>query len=264
MDHRSVAAWVAASASFIPSKPTRDLRDLVRYRKTLVQERAREVNRLQKVLETANIKVSSVGSLVMGKSGQRMVAAMIEGGSSAEALAELARGTLRRKLPQLQQALHGQVQPHHQLLLGQSFAHMSYLEHSIQHLQLAIDQRLSPFEEAMRLGLGIPGIQALTAAAILAEIGCDLSRFPSAKHLASWAGVCPGNKPAWGQAPLGQDHQRQYTLARRADRSGLEHQSHERQLALGEVTSVSTPAGQTESRHCSGPQLAHHHLSCLV
>lgn len=160
----------------------------MRYRKTLVQERAQEVNRLQKVLETANVKLTSVVSNVMGKSGQRMVAAMIEGISDPEALAELARGTLRRKLPQLQQALNGQIEAHHRVLLGRIFAHMSFLEDSIQHLQLEIDQRLSPFTEAMQLRTRIPGIQAITAAAILAEIGCDMTRFPSAKHLARLRG----------------------------------------------------------------------------
>jgi transposase len=120
----------------------------------------------------------------MGKSGQRMVAAMIEGISDAEALADLARGTLRHKIPQLQQALHGQIESHHRLLLGQIFAHMSFLEDSIQHLQQEIDQRLSPFEEAMQLLLSIPGIQEIAAAAILAEIGVDMSRFPSDRHLA--------------------------------------------------------------------------------
>jgi transposase len=200
------ADWIAdllrhglLKASFIPSKPTRDLRDLVRYRKTLVQERAQEVNRLQKVLETANIKLSSVVSNVMGKSGQRMVAAMVEGISDAEALADLARGTLRHKIPQLQQALQGQIESHHRVLLGQIFAHMSYLEDSIHRLQLEIDQRLSPFEEAMQLLLSIPGIQEIAAAAILAEIGVDMNRFPSDRHLASWAGVCPGNKQSGGK-----------------------------------------------------------------
>jgi transposase len=154
---------------------------------------------LHKVLETANIKLASVVSNVMGKSGRRMLAAMIEGVSDAEALAELARGTLRHKIPQLQQALHGQIETHHQVLLGQIFAHISYLEHSIEHLQQEIEQRLSPFEEAMRLLLSIPGIQEIAAAAILAEIGVDMSRFPSAKHLASWAGVCPGNKQSGGK-----------------------------------------------------------------
>ncbi len=186
-------------ASFIPAKPTRDLRDLVRYRKSLVQARTQEINRLQKVLETANVKLASVVTDVLGKSGRHMLAAIIDGVSDAEALADLARGTLRRKLPQLQQALEGRIEAHHRVLLQQIFAHITFIEESIQQLQQEIDQRLSPFEEARELLLSIPGIQAITAAAILAEIGIDMSRFPSAKHLASWAGVCPGNKQSGGK-----------------------------------------------------------------
>ncbi|MFL5690323.1 MAG: IS110 family transposase [Ktedonobacteraceae bacterium] len=186
-------------ASFIPTKPTRDLRDLVRYRKTLVYERTQEINRLHKVLETANIKLSSVVTDVLGKSGRSMLSALIDGVSDAEALADLARGSLRKKLPQLQEALQGRVEAHHRVLLQHLFAHIAFLENTIEHLQLDIEQRLSPFEEAMQLLLSIPGIQEITAAAILGEIGCDMSRFPSAKHLASWAGVCPGNKQSGGK-----------------------------------------------------------------
>jgi len=158
------------------------------------------------VLETATSKLSSVGSLVMGKSGQRMVAAMIEGVSDPEALAELARGTLRRKLPQLQQALNGQIEAHHRVLLQRIFAHMSFLEDSIHHLQLEIDQRLSPFTEAMQLRTRIPGMQAMTAAAIVAEIGCEMARFPSAKHLARLRGSLSREQTKWRQAPFRQDH----------------------------------------------------------
>src|SRR5437588_9914931 len=128
-----------------------------------------------------------------------MLSALIEGASDAEALADLARGSLRGKLPQLQEALQGRVEPHHRVLLHQLFAHITFLEDSIQRLEQDIDQRLSPFEEAMQLLLSIPGIQEITAAAILGEIGSDMSRFPSAKHLASWAGVCPGNKQSGGK-----------------------------------------------------------------
>lgn len=135
----------------------------------------------------------------MGASGRRMLAAMIEGVSDAEALADLARGTLRHKLPQLQEALHGQIQAHHRVLLQQIFAHITFLEERIEQLQQEIDQRLGPFAEAMQLLLSIPGIQEVAAAAILAEIGVDMTRFPSAKHLASWAGVCPGNKQSGGK-----------------------------------------------------------------
>jgi transposase len=186
-------------ASFIPPKPIRDLRDLVRYRKSLVEDRTQEINRLQKVLETANVKLASVVSHVMGKSGRRMLAAIVQGVSDAEALADLACGTLRRKLPQLQQALEGRIEAHHRILLQQIFGHITYLEDSIAHLQREIEQRVRPYEEAMQLLLSIPGIQVLTAATILAEIGTEMERFPSAKHLASWAGVCPGNKQSGGK-----------------------------------------------------------------
>lgn len=186
-------------ASFIPPKETRDLRDLVRYRKTLVYERSREVNRRHMVLETANIKLASVVSDVLGKSGRAMLEAITEGVSDAEALADLARGSLRGKLPQLQLTLEGRVQPHHRVLLTRILAHVAFVEESLQQLQQEIDQHLSSFEEAMGLLLTIPGIQAIAAAAILGEIGCDMTRFPTHKHLACWAGVCPGNKLSAGK-----------------------------------------------------------------
>lgn len=186
-------------ASFLPTKPTRDLRDLVRSRKSLVYERTQEINRLHKVLETANIKLASVVTDVLGKSGRSMVSALIDGVSDAEALANLARGSLQKKVPQLQEALQGRVEAHHRVLLHSLFAHIAFLEECIEHLQQDINQRLAPFQEALQLLLRIPGIQEVTAAAILGEIGCEMSRFPTAKHLASWAGVCPGNKQSGGK-----------------------------------------------------------------
>jgi transposase len=200
------AAWIAdllrhglLRPSFIPPKPIRDLRDLMRYRKTLVQARSQEINRLQKVLEGANIKLAAVATDVLGKSGRDMLEALVGGAQDAEALAELARGRLRAKLPQLRQALDGRVQPHHRFLLQQILAHIDFLEESLAQVQQELDQRLGPFEEAMTLVEGVTGIQATAAAAILAEIGVDPSRFASAKHLASWAGVCPGNKQSGGR-----------------------------------------------------------------
>ena len=190
------------------------------------------------MLETANIKLASVVSNVMGKSGRRMVATMIEGVSDAEVLADLARGTLRHKLPQLQQALHGQIDPHHQVLLGQLFEHMTYLEHSLEQLQLEIEQRLSPFEEARQLLLSIPGMQEIAAAAILAEIGVDMSRFPSAKHLARLRRGVSWQQTKRRQASLRQDQQGQCSFALRPDRSCLEHQSHEEHLSLNSVSSL--------------------------
>ncbi len=187
------------TASFIPPKPIRQLRELTRYRKTLVQERTREINRLQKGLEGANIKLAAVATDVLGKSGRAMLEALMGGEQDAEALAELARGRLRAKLPDLRLALEGRVQPHHRFLLEQILAHIDFLEASIERIQQEIEQHLRPFEEAMELVQSIIGIQETTAATILAEIGIDLTRFPTAKHLASWAGVCPGNKQSGGK-----------------------------------------------------------------
>lgn len=186
-------------ASFIPPKPIRELRDLTRYRKTLVQERSQEVNRLQKLLEGANIKLAAVATDVLGKSGRDMVEAVIGGEQNAEALAALARGRLRAKLPDLRKALEGRVQPHHRFLLQRILAHIDFLEQSIAQVEQEIEQHLRPFEEAVELVQSITGLQATTAAGILAEIGIDMTRFPSDKHLASWAGVCPGNKQSAGK-----------------------------------------------------------------
>jgi transposase len=164
-----------------------------------VQERSQEVNRLQKVLEGANIKLAAVATDVLGKSGRDMLAALIEGEQDAQVLAALARGRLRAKLPDLRKAMVGRVQPHHRFLLQQILAHIDFLEHSISQVEREIEQRLCPFEEAMALIQKIPGLQATTVAGILAEIGTDMSRFPSDKHLTSWAGVCPGSKLSAGK-----------------------------------------------------------------
>lgn len=186
-------------ASFIPPKPIRDLRDLVRYRKTLVQQRADEINRLQKVLETANIKLTSVASDVLGKSGRDMLEAMLAGVSDADTLAELARGRLRAKLPQLREALEGRVDGTHRLLLRHLLDHITYLEGEVEKLFSEIETVLDPYERQLTLLTGVVGIGRTAAVAILGEIGTDMSRFPSHKHLASWAGVAPGNKQSGGK-----------------------------------------------------------------
>ncbi len=200
------AEWIAEllrhgllSASFIPPKPIRDLRDVVRARKTLVQQRAQAITRIQKVLETANIKLSSVATDVLGVSGRDMIEAMLSGVSDTETLAQLARGRLRAKLPALREALEGRVEPTHRVLLRQLLAQIDFLQAQIDSLSVDIDQLLLPYEPLIARLMQLPGVGRLAATAILAEIGTDMSRFPSAKHLASWAGVAPGNKQSGGK-----------------------------------------------------------------
>jgi transposase len=195
------------SGSFIPPAPIRQLRDLTRYRKTLVQERAQEINRLQKVLETANIKLAAVATDVLGKSGRDMLNCIIRGEQDAEALAELARGRLRAKLPDLRLALDGRVEPHHQFLLQQILAHTDFLEQSIAKVQQEIDERLVTYQDAVTLIQSLPVQLQAGAATVIAEIGVDMTHFPSDAHLASWAGVCPGNYESAGKRKSGKTTQ---------------------------------------------------------
>ncbi len=185
--------------SFIPPAPIRELRELTRYRKSLIGERAQEANRLHKVLETANIKLGMVATDVLGTSGRRMLEAILSGERDPEVLSEFAMGKLRRKLPELRRALEGRILPHHLILIEQILAHVEFLEASIERLGQEIEQRLAPFAEEVRLLQTIPGVSEAAAATIIAEIGTDMSRFSSDKHLASWAGVCPGNHESAGK-----------------------------------------------------------------
>lgn len=185
--------------SFIPPAPIRELRELTRHRKALVQQRTQEVNRLQKVLEGANIKLASVATSMLGKSARDMLEALLAGEQDVDAVAELARGRMRGKIPALRQALSGQLKPYHQVLLRQILAHMDFLEAAIAQLEEEIEQRLRPYEEAVQLLQTIPGVKEVAAATLVAELGVDMNQFPSAKHLASWAAVCPGNKQSGGK-----------------------------------------------------------------
>ena len=179
--------------SFVPERPQRELRELGRYRTTLVQERSAEVSRLQKTLEGANIKLASVATDIMGKSGRQMLEALIEGSTDTSAMARLAKGKLRAKIPQLERALRGCFGAHQRFLIAQQLAHIDFLEETIEELSAEIAERMRPLEEALERLETIPGVGRRTAEAILAEIGPDMSRFPTYRHLASWAGMCPGN-----------------------------------------------------------------------
>lgn len=192
--------------SFIPPRPQRELRELVRYRQSLVEERTRVVNRLQKVLEDANIKLSSVVSDIQGVSAQAMLQALVQGVTDAQALAELAQGRLRNKLEELEQALTGRVRPHHRFLLAELLAHLAFVDERIAHLEAEIERRLAEMPEfvaAIERLETIPGVDRLTAITIVAEIGVDMSRFPSDHHLTSWAGMAPGNNQSGGKQRAG-------------------------------------------------------------
>jgi transposase len=179
--------------SFIPPKPFRQLRDLTRYRRAVIEERGRETQRLHKVLEDAGVKLSSVASSVLTKSGREMIDALIAGQRDPEVLAEMAKGKLRRKIPQLQEALVGRFDDHHALLCKAMLGRIDQADATVAELTERIDELLDPYEAAVTLLVTIPGVGRRSAQVILAEIGADMSRFPTAGHLASWAGMCPGN-----------------------------------------------------------------------
>jgi transposase len=189
--------------SFVPPKPIRALRNLTRYRRTRIEERTRETQRLDKVLQDAGIKLSSVASDIKGRSGRDMLDALVTGTRDPEVLAELARGRLRAKLPQLQSALKGRFGPNHALVVGEILAHIDYLDESIRRLQDGIDELIAPFAEARDRLCTIPGVDTIVAEAIMAEIGVDMSAFPTAAHLASWAGMCPGQHESAGKSRHG-------------------------------------------------------------
>lgn len=200
------AAWIAQllecgllRGSFVPPPAIRELRDLTRYRKTLIQDRTREVNRLHKVLEDAGLKLATVATDVLGKSGRAILAALVEGTTDPARLADLARGRLRAKLPALRQALLGHFRAHHTFLVSQLLAHLDYLDETIATLSQAIEDHLAPFAaEAARLQT-IPGVKQRTLEVIVAEIGVEMRVFPTAGQLASWSGLCPGNNVTAGK-----------------------------------------------------------------
>ena len=189
--------------SFVPDRPQRELRELTRYRTSLVRERTAEANRLQKTLEGANIKLAAVATDILGKSGREILAALVAGETEGTALAQLAHGRLREKMPQLERALVGCVGEHQRFLVAEQVAHIDFLDEAIARVSSEIAERVRPEEEAIARLDTIPGIGPAVAETLLAEIGVDLARFPSAKHLASWAGLCPGNHESAGKRHRG-------------------------------------------------------------
>jgi transposase len=197
--------------SFVPPPAIRELRDLTRYRKRLVQAHTSECQRIQKTLEDAGIKLDSVASDVLGVSGRAMLSALIAGERDPNVLAELAKGRLRNKIPELRQALRGRFREHHAVLIGLCLGHITHLDGAIADLDERIDTLFAthtsqaglPFDRARDRLDSITGVGKRAAECILAEIGVDMTRFPTAAHLASWAGVAPGNNITGGKRGSG-------------------------------------------------------------
>ena len=189
--------------SFVPDRPARELRELTRYRTSLVRERAAEVNRLQKTLEGANIKLAAVATDLRGRSAREMLASLVAGSVDAAAIAQLARGRMREKIPVLERALTGRLGEHQRFLLARQLAHIDFLDEAIEQVSAEVAERVRPFQDALERLDTIPGIGRWTAEVILAEIGADMARFPTAGHLASWAGMCPGNNESAGKRKSG-------------------------------------------------------------
>jgi len=204
------AAWLCQlleagllKRSFVPPKPIRTLRNLTRYRKAQIGERQREANRLHKILEDTGIKLDCVATDILGKSGRAMLDALVSGTTDPAVLADLARGRLRKKIPALQEALEGRFSFEHALVVSAILAHIDFLDEQIERLSDAIEQAIAPFAQAVELLCTIPGVKQRTAETIIAEIGTDMTVFPTAGHLVSWAGLCPGHDESAGKRRSG-------------------------------------------------------------
>jgi transposase len=189
--------------SFVPPQPTRELRDLTRYRVSLAQECNRIANRIQKVLEDANLKLASVATDALGASGRAMLRAIIAGEENAVTLANLAKGLLRNKMPELREALAGRVSSHHRFMLRELLDDLDHAERKMTTVEEEIDRRVRPFQDDIARLCTIPGVDRVTAWGLVAEIGFNMEQFPSAAHLASWAGMCPGNDESAGKRRSG-------------------------------------------------------------
>ena len=205
------SAWIArmiehglVRPSFVPPPPIRELRDLTRHRRTLVEERTRVVQRLEKVMQDAGIKLTSVASALLTKSGRAILEALLAGQDDPDALAELARGRLRAKIPALREALTGRFRTaHHGLLVAQMLAHIDFLDAAITELDTSLDRATTPFQAVLKRVCTIPGVSVRTAIMLLAECGADMTVFRTPAHLASWAGICPGNNTSGGKSRSG-------------------------------------------------------------
>ena len=189
--------------SFVPPRPIRELRDLTRMRATLAQERSSVISRIEKTLEDPNLKLGVVVSDVVGASGRAMLNAIVQGETDPAKLAELAKGTLRKKIPQLKLALEGNISEHHRFMLRQWLDMLEFLDRKIVVLEHQIVEKGRPFERTLQTWMQVPGLRQVNAYSLLAEIGADMKQFPTAGHLASWAALCPGNRESGGKQTSG-------------------------------------------------------------
>jgi transposase len=202
--------WIATlvrnglvAPSFVPGKEQRQLRDLLRYRRKLVEARSSERNRLHKLLETANIKLASVASNIFGVSGMKMLHAMVDGTSTPDQMAHMAKGRLRSKQTELTLALDGRIEEHHRFLLKLQMRRLDQMDTDIMTVEQQVEQRVARYADECGRLAQIPGVDRITAAIVVAEVGVDMSVFKSAGHLASWVGVCPGNDESAGKRRSG-------------------------------------------------------------
>jgi transposase len=200
--------------SFVPPKEMRELRDLTRYRVSLAQEGNRIANRVQKVLEDANLKLASVASDPLGVSGRAILKAILAGEEDTERLAEMSKGILRKKIPDLRLALEGRVREHHRFLLQELLDHQEFLEKKMAEVEAEIERRMRPFEAEVERLDTIPGVDRVTAWSLVAEVGVKMEQFPSAGHLASWAGLCPGSFESAGKRLSGKTRKGSASLRR--------------------------------------------------
>jgi transposase len=261
----SDAMWLAdvvahgmVRASFVPPEPIRELRDLSRYRKTQVEIRGREIQRLEKVLQDACVKISSVASTVWSKSSRRMIEALIAGERDPGVLAELALGKMRPKIRELTEALACNWRPHHSLVAGQIIAHIDHLDASIDTLSEEIGQRCDPFGDLIERMCEVPGVSRTVAEIVIAETGADMSRFPTPEQLCAWAGVAPGEPRVGGETTPGRNPQRAASAAPRPDRVGQVAVVQQRQLPRRPLQTDRPPPGTEQSRRRRRPQPADH------